>query len=153
MSDLTFRHAIRDDLPAIVAMLADDEYGEARETGGASVPKEYADAFDAMSQMPGNCVLLAEKDGEIVGSLQLVFTPSLSRSGTKRATIEAVRVASKYRGQNVGTALMRRAIAESKEAGCGLVQLTSDKRRARAHLFYRRLGFEQSHIGFKLELA
>ena len=81
------------------------------------------------------------------------FFASLSRSGAKRATIEAVRVASDLRGKEIGTHLMRHAIAQARAAGCGVVQLTSDKRRARAHLFYRRLGFEQSHIGFKLELG
>jgi GNAT superfamily N-acetyltransferase len=152
MSDITFRTATREDLPAIVAMLADDELGETREKSGAIVPPEYFDAFETMLHEPANRVLLAEQDGEIVGSLQLVFITSLSRRGTKRAIVEAVRVVSKLRGQNIGTALMKHAIAESRAAGCGLIQLTSDRRRARAHLFYRRLGFEQSHIGFKKEL-
>jgi ribosomal protein S18 acetylase RimI-like enzyme len=153
MSEIAFRKVTRDDLPAIVAMLADDDLGESREKTGASVPKEYEDAFEAMSRTADNFILLAETDGRIVGSLQLVFIPSLSRRGTKRAVIESVRVVSDLRGQNIGTALMRRAVAEARDAGCGLVQLTSDKRRTRAHLFYRRLGFEQSHIGFKLELT
>lgn len=152
MSDITFRTATREDLSAIVAMLADDELGENREKSGATVPHEYSDAFEAMLHEPANRVLLAEQDGEIVGSLQLVFITSLSRRGTKRAIVEAVRVVSKFRGQNIGTALMKHAIAESRAAGCGLIQLTSDRRRPRAHLFYRRLGFEQSHIGFKMEL-
>ena len=153
MSDITFRTATREDLPAIDAMLADDEIGENREVIGTAVPAAYVAAFEEMSREPANRILLAEKDGAIVGSLQLVFIPSLSRGGTKRALIESVRVTSRLRGQNIGTALMRRAIEDARAAGCGLVQLTSDKRRARAHLFYRRLGFEQSHIGFKLELA
>jgi ribosomal protein S18 acetylase RimI-like enzyme len=153
MSEISFRTATKEDLPAIVAMLADDEFGETRETIAASVPDEYTRAFEEMSRDPNNRVLLAEQNGAVVGSLQLVFTPSLSRRGTKRATVEAVRIASKFRGQNIGTALMREAIGQSRKAGCGLVQVTSDKRRTRAHLFYRRLGFEQSHIGFKLELS
>ena len=152
MSDLTFRTATRDDLPVIVAMLADDEFGENREKPGISVPAEYAQAFEAMCKEPANRVLLAEKDGEIVASLQLVFTASLSRRGTRRATIEAVRVASPFRGQNIGTALMRHAIAESRAAGCGLVQLTSDKRRTGAHDFYEALGFQATHEGYKLLL-
>ncbi|MGD0190828.1 MAG: GNAT family N-acetyltransferase [Rhizomicrobium sp.] len=153
MSAITFRKATKDDLPVVVAMLADDDIGESREKTGASIPREYLDAFDAMSSVPGNFILLAESDGAIVGSLQLVFIPSLSRGGSKRAIIEAVRVVSSLRGKSIGTALMRRAIEEARAAGCSVVQLTSDRRRARAHLFYRRLGFEQSHIGFKLELA
>ena len=153
MSEITFRAARAEDVPAIVAMLADDEIGESRERTGEGVPQEYFRAFEEMSCVRGNRILLAELDGRIVGSLQLVFIPSLSRSGAKRAIIEAVRVTSDLRGKNIGTALMRQAIAEARAAGCGVVQLTSDRRRSRAHLFYRRLGFEQSHIGFKLELG
>jgi GNAT superfamily N-acetyltransferase len=149
MSELSFRTATRDDLAAVVALLADDEIGENRET---EVAHEYADAFEAMGREHFNRVVLAESGGRIVGSLQLVFVPGLSRKGTKRAIVESVRVAADVRGQNVGTALMKEAIRLAREGGCGLVQLTSDKRRARAHLFYRRLGFEQSHYGFKKEL-
>ena len=153
MSAITFRTASKTDLPAIVAMLADDDIAENREKTGTTVPNEYVAAFEDMSRDPGNRIVLAEQDGEIVGSLQLVFVPSLSRGGTRRGIIESVRVVSRLRGHNIGTELMRHAIAEARAAGCGLVQLTSDKRRARAHLFYRRLGFEQSHIGFTLELV
>jgi GNAT superfamily N-acetyltransferase len=152
MSELTFRYATEADLLTVVQLLADDEYAEAREKGGDVVAPEYVEAFAAMQKMPGNRLLLAEQDGKIVGTLQLVFLPGLSRRGTTRAFIEAVRVASDLRGKNIGTQLMKRAIAEARAAGCKLVQLTSDKRRTRAHLFYRRLGFDQSHAGFKLEL-
>lgn len=152
MSDITFRHATSDDLPAIVALLADDDIGEGRESSSRELAPEYARAFEEMAACPDNFVLLAELDGTLVGSLQLVFVPGLSRQGAKRAIIESVRVQSAVRGKNIGTALMKRAIAEAREAGCKLVQLTSDRRRTRAHLFYRRLGFEQSHVGFKLDL-
>jgi GNAT superfamily N-acetyltransferase len=144
MSDVTFRHADKNDVPAIVAMLSDDDIGENRESA--------AQESEEMNACPDNFILLAEIDGQLVGSLQLVLIPGLSRQGAKRAIIEAVRVKSAVRGQNIGTALMKRAIAEAREAGCKLVQLTSDRRRTRAHLFYRRLGFEQSHVGFKLDL-
>ncbi|HEY7978762.1 MAG TPA: GNAT family N-acetyltransferase, partial [Rhizomicrobium sp.] len=73
--------------------------------------------------------------------------------GSKRALIESVRVKSSMRGHNVGTALMKEAIRVARENGCKLVQLDSDLRRPRAHLFYRRLGFVQSHAGFKKALT
>jgi GNAT superfamily N-acetyltransferase len=152
MSDITFRFATEADLPAIVALLADDEFAEQREQGGPTLASEYINAFAQMQAVPGNRMLLAELNGDIVGSLHLVFIPGLSRKGSKRAIIEAVRVASDARGAGIGSALMKRAISEARDAGASLVQLTSDKRRARAHLFYRRLGFEQSHAGFKKEL-
>ncbi len=152
MSEITFRHAEKNDIPAIIAMLADDDIGESRENASAELAPAYERAFEEMNACPGNYILLAETDGQLVGSLQLVIVPGLSRQGTKRAIIEAVRVQSAVRGKNIGTALMKQAIAEAREAGCKLVQLTSDRRRTRAHLFYRRLGFEQSHVGFKRDL-
>ncbi len=149
MSDITFRTATKDDLKTIVAMLADDDIGEDRET---ALPDEYSHAFEAMQSEHYNKYLLAERDGKIVGSLQLAFMPSLSHGAAKRAQIESLRVKSDMRGQNIGTALMKEAIRIARENGCKLIQLDSDKRRSRAHLFYRRLGFEQSHIGFKKAL-
>jgi ribosomal protein S18 acetylase RimI-like enzyme len=152
MSDITFRYASEADLPAIVKLLSDDEFAENREIGGDTLSQEYVDAFAAMQKQGNNRMLLAQSDGKIVGALHLAFVPGLSRRGTTRAIIESVRVASDARGQNIGTAIMKHAIAEAKAGGAKLIQLTSDKRRARAHLFYRRLGFEQSHAGFKKDL-
>jgi GNAT superfamily N-acetyltransferase len=154
MSEITFRTATKDDLHAVVALLSDDELAENREkpVGGEGVGEEYTKAFAAMESEHYNHMLLAESDGRIVGALQLVFVPGLSRRGAKRAIVESVRVVSDQRGQNVGTALMKEATRLAREGGCGLVQLTSDTRRSRAHLFYRRLGFVQSHCGFKKDL-
>jgi GNAT superfamily N-acetyltransferase len=149
MSTLAFRAATAADLPAIIALLADDELAENREQASSD---NYAEAFAAMEAERYNHMLLAESAGRIVGALQLVFVPGLSRKGTRRAIIESVRVAADQRGQSVGTALMKEAIRLAREGGCGLVQLDSDTRRSRAHLFYRRLGFVQSHFGFKKSL-
>lgn len=154
MSTLTFRIATKADLHQVVALLADDEIAENREnqSAGDGVAEEYVNAFAAMEREHHNQILLAESGGKIVGCLQLVFVPGLSRKGTTRAIVESVRVAAGERGQSVGTALMKEAIRLAREGGCGLVQLDSDTRRSRAHLFYRRLGFVQSHFGFKKQL-
>lgn len=152
MSDITFRNAAKEDLKTLVALLADDDIAEGREQAKGDLLPAYSAAFEEMSKNPDNRVLIAEQGGEIVGSLQIVYVPGLSRQGAKRAIIESVRVSSKARGHNIGTILMKEAIAQAKAAGCKLVQLTSDKRRTRAHLFYRRLGFLQTHEGFKLDL-
>ncbi len=153
MSELTFRDATAADLAAVVAMLADDGLGGGRETVlSDGVDPAYAAAFDEVVAQCGNRIIVAEKGGKLVGTLQLIIVPGLSRHGIKRGQIEAVRVAASLRGGGVGDAMMRYAVEEARKAGCSLVQLTSDKRRGRAHIFYERLGFVATHIGFKMEL-
>ena len=152
MSELTYRFAEEADLPVVVGMLADDDIAGHRERSASQVSPEYGKAFADMMHSPFNRLLLAESGREIVGVLQLTFIPGLTRRGATRAQIEGVRVKSTVRGKGIGSALICRAMQEAKSAGCTVVQLTSDKRRTRAHLFYRRLGFHQSHEGFKLEI-
>ena len=149
---LTFRDARIDDLPAIIAMLADDDLGKSREQVGDEIAPCYLTAFEDMQRGPYNRIIVAERDGKIVGCLQLTVISGLSRQGARRALVEGVRVASAARGRGIGEKLMQYAIAEARAADCKLLQLTSDKRRTRAHEFYERLGFAQSHLGFKLEL-
>ena len=114
--------------------------------------RRYAEAFAAIEQDPNQLLAVAERDGQIVGILQLSFIPGLTRSGMWRGQIEGVRVASAERGTGIGRAMIEWAIAESRKRGCGLVQLTSDKRRAGAHAFYEALGFQATHEGYKLPL-
>jgi ribosomal protein S18 acetylase RimI-like enzyme len=150
MSELTFRDARHKDLAAIVSMLADDELGRGRED--LSALEEYSLALGRIEGDSRNRIFVVEKDGAIVGCFQLTFIHGLSRRGMQRALVEGVRVASSARSGGIGEAMMRHAIVEARKAGCGVVQLTSDKRRTRAHAFYTRLGFTMSHEGFKLEL-
>lgn len=154
MSELSFRDARREDLPAIVAMLADDGLGGGRETVlPEGVDPAYEAAFEDLTAQAGNRLIVAEKDGQLVGTMQLIIIPGLSRHGARRAQIEAVRTARPMRGQGIGDALLRHAIAEARKAGCRVVQLTSDKRRGRAHIFYERVGFVATHVGFKMDIA
>jgi len=149
---IAFRAATRDDLPVIVRMLADDGLGKGREQPVDPLPRAYFDAFDRMAAQPGNYYLLAEIDGSIAGCLQITFIHGLSRAGMSRAQIEGVRVAASHRSQGIGKALFHEAIARARAAGCGLVQLTTDKARADARRFYEKLGFTASHEGMKLDL-
>lgn len=150
--DIRIRTGTREDLSAIVRLLADDELGAKREIVSEPLARVYADAFDAMSAQTGNELIVAESAGEVVGCLQLTVTPGLSRAGMTRGTIEGVRVSSRHRGQHIGELLVRAAIDRSRDLGCGLVQLTTDRTRVDAHRFYERLGFEPSHVGMKLVL-
>jgi GNAT superfamily N-acetyltransferase len=146
------RDARRDDVPAIVAMLADDTLGASREVSTEPLPASYYTAFDALDRDPNNRLLIAEINGEIVGTLQITFIYGLSRQGAKRALIEAVRVASPHRGKGIGEQIILEAVAMARRERCAMVQLTTDKSRKDAHRFYERLGFVASHEGMKLTL-
>jgi GNAT superfamily N-acetyltransferase len=148
---VTFQTATRADVPAIVALLEDDEISRSRALPEADDARQWA-AFEAIDADPRNELIVAERDGEIVGTCQLTFTPSLSRRGGERMTVEAVRVRSDIRGGGIGRAMMGWATDRARERGCRLVQLTTDKRRSDAHRFYASLGFTASHEGFKLSL-
>ena len=148
---IEYRDARADDLPAIVALLADDALGAKRENAADIAP--YARAFTALTTQPGNAIIVGDDGGEIVACLQLTIVPGLSRRGATRAFIEGVRVAASRRGQRIDEAIVENAIARAKKAGARLVQLTSDKSRLDAHRFYERLGFKATHIGMKLELT
>ncbi|HQR20465.1 MAG TPA: GNAT family N-acetyltransferase [Burkholderiaceae bacterium] len=148
---LSARRAQRADLPRLLELLADDALGKNREGVGSDDPA-YSRAFDTIDRDPNQQLLVAELDGRVVGMLQVTFFPGLSRRGAWRANIEAVRVDSSLRGRGIGTWLMNRAIEVARKRGCRLAQLTSDRRRTEAHRFYDRLGFRDSHVGYKLAL-
>jgi GNAT superfamily N-acetyltransferase len=150
------RRARRDDVTAIVRLLADDQLGAQRESLDDLEP--YLDAFAAIDTDPNQLLAVvveddrSDDDGGVVGTLQLTFIPGLSRRGATRALVEAVRVHESRRGSGLGTTLMKWAIDEARRRGCALIQLTSDNSRTGAHRFYERLGFHRSHTGFKLPL-
>ena len=150
MSHSVIRPATRDDVPEIVAMLADDPLGAAREDPGDTAT--YDAAYERVAADPAQHLVVAERDGTVVGTLQLSVIPGLSRRGATRSVIEGVRVARAERGSGLGTELVTWAVEESRRLGCTLVQLTSDASRVDARRFYERLGFVASHVGFKLPL-
>jgi GNAT superfamily N-acetyltransferase len=160
---LTFRTATRADVPAILALLADDDITRAR-AAAAGLPEPAAPvaesvdaalwaAFEAIDADPRNELIVAESpDGTLAATCQLTFTPSLSRGGAERLTIEAVRVRADLRGHGHGRALIHWSLDRARERGCRLAQLTTDKQRTDARRFYESLGFTASHEGMKLSL-
>ncbi|NUQ96827.1 MAG: GNAT family N-acetyltransferase [Streptomyces sp.] len=150
MGDLEIRPATADDMTAIVAMLADDPLGAQRESPDDLTP--YLAALERLASDPNQHLVVAVREGRVVGTLQLTVIPGLSRRGAVRSIIEGVRIHADERGSGLGTRLIEWAIDESRRQGCQLVQLTSDKTRSDAHRFYERLGFTASHLGFKLHL-
>ena len=148
-----FRQARESDLPAIIAMLADDVLGRNREVVSDPVDERYRAAFAAIVADENQLLAVAvNADDQPVGCLQLTFIPGLSRTGMWRGQIESVRITETERGTGLGARFIKWAIGVCRDRGCKLVQLTSDKSRADSIRFYEKLGFTASHEGMKLTL-
>lgn len=148
---VTIRAARREDVPAIVAMLADDHLGRARERSEQPLPQSYLDAFDAVSRRDGFHLVVAQGEGDrVVGCLQLCILPGISSQGASRGLIEDVRVASDCRSRGIGEQLVQWALATARGEGCRLIELFTHQSRVDAQRFYARLGFTPSHVGMTL---
>jgi ribosomal protein S18 acetylase RimI-like enzyme len=151
ISPVTIRRARRGDVEIIVAMLADDPLGSARERIEDPLPPPYFLAFEALEQASNIRLVVAEGgDGIVVGCLQLCILPGLSSQGASRGLIEDVRVASDCRSRGIGEQLVQWAVAEARHNGCKLVELFTHNTRVDAQRFYKRLGFQPSHVGMTL---
>jgi ribosomal protein S18 acetylase RimI-like enzyme len=151
ISSIGIRRARRDDVGFIVAMLADDRLGSARERLEDPLPPSYFRAFEAVDRDPNIQLVVAENsDGAVVGCLQLCILPGLSSQGASRALIEDVRVASHCRSRGIGEQMVQWAVAEARTKGCKLVELLTHNTRVDAQRFYARLGFQASHVGMTL---
>ncbi|MBI1299458.1 GNAT family N-acetyltransferase [bacterium] len=151
--EIHIRQARKEDLPAIVHMLADDALGAKRESVTDPLPEEYIRAFEAIDVDPNQELIVVENDdGVAIGSMQLSFLPGISHRGAWRVQIEGVRVAAGFRSGGIGRRMILWAIERARERGCRMVQLTSNKSRLDAIRFYQKLGFVVSHEGLKLDL-
>ena len=150
--NITFRLAQRSDVPSIVRMLADDELGSQREKYVEPLPVSYYTAFERIDGDANQELIVAELNGAVIGTLQLMFLPSISFQGGLRAQVESVRVDKPYHGQGIGSEMMKWTIARARDRGAHVVQLTTHKSREDAHRFYERLGFKGTHLGMKLSL-
>ena len=150
--NLEFRKAERKDLEKIVEMLSDDILGSTREKFENPLPESYIEAFDEIYSDKNNELIVAEIDGEIIGTLQLTFIPNITFQGGKRMQIEGVRIDKNFRGVGIGKKLFEWAIEQAKNQDCKIVQLTTNAERKDAFRFYEELGFTASHTGMKLYL-
>lgn len=144
---VSIRPARREDVAAIVAMLADDHLGRGRERVETPLPAAYYAAFERVERDPNLTLVVAESEGRVVGCLQLAVLAGISSQGGVRGLLEDVRVASDCRSCGIGEQLVQWAIAEAKARGCNLVELLTHSSRVDAQRFYKRLGFAASHVG------
>jgi ribosomal protein S18 acetylase RimI-like enzyme len=149
-SPITIRRAGRDDVGAIVRMLADDALGASRERLEAPLPPCYVQAFERVARDPNLKLVVAEEGGTVVGCLQLCILPGISSQGASRGLIEDVRVATDRRSRGIGEQLVQWALADARASGCKLVELLTHHSRVDAQRFYERLGFARSHVGMTI---
>lgn len=148
---MNFRVATENDLPSIIAMMADDELGKSREKFKKPLPIAYVNAFKRIDADENQELIVVEdKNLEVIGTLQLTFIQYLNYCGGKRAQIESVIIREDKRGLGIGRKMFEWAINRVKEEEVRMLQLTSDKKRPRAIKFYEDLGFRATHEGMKM---
>jgi GNAT superfamily N-acetyltransferase len=150
------RRAGPGDLRSVMRLLADDPISSSRgDVASDEDELAYGAALERIIGDPGNdLVVVVDRADTIVGTLQVTLIPGMARRGSTRLLVEAVRIASEQRSSGIGTAVMRWVVDQAAiELGAPLVQLTSDAARTDAHRFYLRLGFVDSHVGFKYTVA
>jgi GNAT superfamily N-acetyltransferase len=147
-----FRKATESDLPAIINLLANDEFGKTREKTDAESLKIYAATFAKINRDENQFLAVVEMEKEVIGTCHLTIIHSLTFTALTRLNIEAVRISDKHSGQGIGSWMIKQAIEFGKSHGAKMFQLTSGNKRTRAHKFYEKLGFEATHVGMKLFL-
>ena len=146
------RKAIESDIPRILGLYRQLAFSPPRAWSPVPSREEYRRAFAQIERTPGYELLVAEDNGEVVGSTVLVILPGMAHGVSPFAVLEYLVADEKVRRKGIGKALMDYCVARAKEAGCYKIMLTSDKRRGPAHRFYESLGFEASAHGFRLYL-
>lgn len=149
---MIIRRAQSHDVPPIVAIYRADGLTGSRELTEEPLAGCYLEAFHAIDADPNQALLVAELDGAIVGTLQLIFIQHLISRAFRRAVVEAMFVHPDHQGRGVGTTLIQAAVEAARGAKCAALELTSNHARLKAHRFYAKLGFQASHQGFKLSL-
>ena len=150
ISAVTIRRARRDDVGVIVAMLADDPLGSGRERIEDPLPPSYFRAFEALEHDP-NIRSWSREQGRRRRRLPAALHPAgIELAGRLARLIEDVRVATHCRSRGIGEQMVQWAVAEARARGCKLVELLTHNTRVDAQRFYKRLGFQPSHVGMTL---
>jgi GNAT superfamily N-acetyltransferase len=149
---VTIRRAREADLPRVVDLIHGGALNPSNELPGEPLHAGYVDAWRDIESNPRAELMVAEHNGRVVGTLLFMVLPHIANRGGRLAQVESVHVDAALRSHGIGEQMIAWSVDRARALGCFRLQLTSDKRRDAAHRFYRRLGFAQSHEGFKLDL-
>jgi ribosomal protein S18 acetylase RimI-like enzyme len=154
MDDITIRRALRDDVPAIVLLLADDHLGRGREAPDEPLAESYWEAFDKLRRDPNTALVVVQDSSKaVIGCMQLNFMTGLSHQGAGRMLIEDVRVDKRFRNRRIGHRLLDWAIDQARQQNCSVVELFVHHSPTDARRFYEALGFAAQHHGMRLLLG
>jgi len=153
LQNLSLRFAEEKDLPDIVRMFMEDELGATRESLSDPLMPNYQTIFQSIKEDKNQALMVVEHKEKVIGTCHLTFMPSLSFKGSWRLNLENIHVDKKFQNQGVGTWMVQKAIDLGQKKGCKIIQLTTNKKRYRAKVFYEKLGFTPTHEGMKLYLG
>lgn len=142
---LTIRAAKAGDVEALLAL-----YVQLSPGNSATDLTLARRALREIEKLPNVEVLVAERDGAVVGTAMLVIVPNLTHGAAWWAQVENMVVDAAHRGAGLGQALLESVCERAWSAGCYKVQLQSANERDGAHRFYERFGFRPSSVGFRL---
>jgi GNAT superfamily N-acetyltransferase len=134
-TSVTIRCASLDDAPSIAALLGQLGYPAGADRVRARMTRLLG-AGGATDE-----VFVASRDDEPVGMLSVHRFDGL-HDDAPVALITALIVSENARGQGVGLRLVDRAVDTARRWGCTRLLVTTHVRRADAHAFYERIGFE-----------
>jgi ribosomal protein S18 acetylase RimI-like enzyme len=114
--------------------------------GYSASPADVAARMAAI-ESAGNCVLVAEMDGQVIGCLSTSTMQVLHRPAAV-GRISMMVVDERYRGRGIGAEMVAAAERVLVDKGCQLVEVTSNNRRTDAHRFWESNGYERTSSRF-----
>jgi GNAT superfamily N-acetyltransferase len=148
MNDIVIRKANENDLPKILTL-----YSEIEDEKQCNLDLETAKKkLKIIMSYPNYAIYVAENEGKIVGTFELLIMDNLAHAGIPSAIVEDVVINEKDRGKGIGKLMMQYAMETSRREGCYKLMLSSNLRRERAHKFYDNLGFERHGYSFIVKL-
>ncbi len=115
-------------------------------------PARLVKAFRALARNRDHHILVAEREGEIVGTVHLLIFRHLGHGLRPAAIVENVVVSCAHRSQRIGETMLAEAARIARANRCYKMALTTNVARKRAHRFYERLGWRRTHYGYSLGL-
>jgi ribosomal protein S18 acetylase RimI-like enzyme len=148
MEDILIREAHEQDVARILELYR--EAGIEAETG--FTPQEARVHMALFLRYPSFRVFVAEVQGEVVGTYELLIMDNLAKRGRRSGVVEDIAVSPRLQGRGMGRAMMLHAQEQCRQAGCYKLVLSSGLKRAGAHNFYDAMGFEKHGYSFRVDV-